>query len=121
MLYAPPGGHPLYPARFHHPAVAGAVAVPHPSGQQVGDRFESPVRVGRKAGDIVLWIVGAEAIEQQKWVEQRQAVARDEPGQLYPSAILGVAAADDADQLAWFFKGGGHRVPPDFEHHVERV
>ena len=63
MDHAAPGGHPLHAAGAEIADIAEMVAVLHAAIEHVGDGLEAAVRVGRKAGDVVARIVGAELVE----------------------------------------------------------
>ena len=63
------GGHPLHIAGGHAALVAQAVAVSHLAGQNVGDGLDSPVGMPGKPGQIVGWVVAAEVVQQQEWIE----------------------------------------------------
>ena len=57
------GCHPLHVAGGHFAFVAQAVTVLDRAGQHVGDRFDSTVRMPRKAGTIVLRFVAAKVVQ----------------------------------------------------------
>src|SRR2546427_6070379 len=61
--------HPLHITSTDHAAVADAVAMLHRSGQHVCDGLDSAVRMPRKAGQIVLWNIIAEIVQQEEWIE----------------------------------------------------
>ena len=63
------GRHPLYVASLDDPFVSDAVAVGDGAGEDVGDRFDSAMRVPRKAGQVVFWPFVAEVIEKQERIE----------------------------------------------------
>src|SRR5204863_460113 len=53
----------------HAAAIAEAVAMLHRSRQHVGDRFDPAVRMPRKPGEVVVGVVVAEIVEQQKRIK----------------------------------------------------
>src|SRR2546426_12212545 len=61
--------HPLHITSTDHAAVADAVTMLHRSGQHVCDGLDSAVRMPRKAGQIVLWNIIAEIVQQEEWIE----------------------------------------------------
>jgi hypothetical protein len=78
------GGHPLDVAVAQPAAIAKAVAVLDGTGEDVGDRLDTAVRMPRKTGQVIPRIVVAEIVEQQEWIEFRR-VAKAEPA-LQPDA-----------------------------------
>src|SRR5690606_5038691 len=75
------------------------------AGEHVGDRLETPVGVGRKAGDVVPRVVGVELVEHQERIEARPGVLAEAAAQLDPGAVGGVPGADQLANGA-----GGHAV-----------
>src|SRR5579864_1438325 len=63
------GGHPLHITSADHAVVAHAVAVGYGSGQHVRDRLDSPVRMPRESGQIVLRNIVAEIVEEEEGIE----------------------------------------------------
>ena len=61
--------HPLHIAGTDDAAVAHAVAMRHGPRQHVSDRLDSPVRMPREAGQIVLRNVVTEIVQQEKRIE----------------------------------------------------
>jgi hypothetical protein len=57
------GGHPLALAAVDHAAVAKAVLMFDAAGDQVGDGFDAPVRMGWKPGQVVLGVGGVKRIQ----------------------------------------------------------
>jgi len=66
---AAPGGHPLNVACGDSAAVADAVSVLDRAGQNVGNRFNPPVRMPRKAGQVILGMFVPEIVEEQERIE----------------------------------------------------
>jgi hypothetical protein len=89
MDQAAAGGHPLRAARPEQAFVAGAVTVPHPSGNHVGDRFEAAMRMIGKAAEIVLRMLVAEGIEHQEGIQPALQIRRQHPGQANARAVGG--------------------------------
>ena len=58
--------HPLYVASADGAMIAQAVGVLDGAGQNVGDGLDATVRVPGKAGQIILWNVIAEIVQQQE-------------------------------------------------------
>ncbi len=73
------GGHPLRAAGDDLAAVAHVVLVAHAALEQVGERLEAPVRMGRKAGNVVVRVVGADLVEHEKRIEALHAARRRRP------------------------------------------
>src|SRR6266850_2506945 len=69
MQDAAASGHPLHVAGTEAAAIAEAVAVRHLAGQHVGDRFDPSMRVPWKAGEIVVRVLVAKIVEEQKRIE----------------------------------------------------
>ena len=61
--------HPLYVACADGAMIAQAVGVLDGAGQNVGDGLDATVRVPGKTGQIILWNVIAEIVQQQERVE----------------------------------------------------
>jgi hypothetical protein len=73
-------GHPLN--RLDNALVTGIVPVAHAPVKQVGYGLESAMWMRRKAGDIVVRIVGAKRVQQQERIEIHQRWLPDNPHQL---------------------------------------
>src|SRR4051812_12436317 len=69
MQDAAAGGHPLHVACTHAALVAEAVAMLHRSGEHIRDGFDAAMWMPRETGHVVLRVVVAEVIEQQKGIE----------------------------------------------------
>src|SRR5205823_14282041 len=50
-------------------SIAEAVAVLHGSGEHVGDRLDSAMRVPREAGQVIVRVVVSKIVKQQKRIE----------------------------------------------------
>src|SRR3546814_20051459 len=61
--------HPLHPTVPQQTFVAGAVAVTHTSGNHISDGLESSMRVIRKTANIVVRVIGTEAVEHQEGIQ----------------------------------------------------
>ena len=94
--HAPAGGHPLHPAVAEQALVAGRVAVPQAAGDHVGDGLETPVRMVRKAGDVVARLVGTKSVQHQERVKPALQVLRQHPRELDARAVAGGLAGDQA-------------------------
>ena len=79
--------HPLHVARAEAAAVAEAVAVFDVSRQHVGDGFDPPVRMPRKAGEIIVRVLVAEVVEQQERIELRRVAEAERALQLDAGAF----------------------------------
>src|SRR5712671_4613854 len=66
---AAPGGHPLHVAGSHAALIAQAVTMLDRSGENVGYGFNAAMRMPREAGHVILRILVAEVIEQEKGIE----------------------------------------------------
>src|ERR1700752_3853633 len=89
MHDAAPGGHPLYVAGAKLAPVAQAVAVFDRPRQDVGDGLDAPVRMPRKAGEIVAWALVAEIVQQQERVELAGGAESERAVELHPGAFHG--------------------------------
>src|SRR5271165_854593 len=69
MNDAATGRHPLHVSGADDTAIANAVAMRHSSGQHVGDRLDSTVRMPRESRQVILWNIVAEIIQQEERVE----------------------------------------------------
>ena len=65
---APACGHPLHPTVAEVAAIPQVVLMQHVAFNHIGDGFKAPVRMGRKAGNIVLGLVRTEFIQHQEWI-----------------------------------------------------
>lgn len=74
---AAPGDHLLSVAAAHMAGVAQVVTMLKIAFQHVGDRLETPVRMGRKAGDEVVRTVGSKLVEHQNRVQPLAALQLD--------------------------------------------
>ena len=94
MEDAAAGGHPLHVAGAEIAAIAQAVAVLDGPGQHVGDRFDAAMRMPREPGEIVLRVLVAEIVEQQKRIELRRVAEAERTLQLDARAFaVGVACS----------------------------
>ena len=79
--------HPLHVARGDGATVAHAVAVLDCAGKNVGDGLDATMRMPGKAGEIVLWDVIAEVVEQQEWVEVGGVAKAEGAAKMHSSAF----------------------------------
>src|SRR6187200_3253672 len=108
MEDAAPGGHPLHVARPERAAVAKAVALVHLAAQHVGDRLDAAVRMPRKAGEILLGVVVAEIVEEEKRIEVGGVAEPERATQVHPGPL------DRRLRLADALDGSdGHPLAPD--------
>jgi hypothetical protein len=63
------GGHPLHVAARQRAAVAEAVAVIDLAGEHVGDGFDAAMGMPWEAGEVLVGVVVAKIVEQQKRIE----------------------------------------------------
>ncbi len=75
--------------------MAEVILVAHVAVDHVGDGLEPAVRVRREAGDVVLRVVGAELVEQQKGIEPQCRGRAERTAQAHAGAIRGLGAEDD--------------------------
>jgi hypothetical protein len=73
---------------------------PGSSLEQIGDGFKSSMRVGWKAGDVIVGIIRAKRIEQQEGIEIHQCGLPDNPNQIYSGTIGGCLSGNDLLYLA---------------------
>src|SRR5712691_7840455 len=95
MQDAAAGRHPLHVPGSHPALVAETVAVLHRTGQHVGDRLDSAVRVPGESGEIVLRVLVAEIIQQQEGVELAGFAETEGALQLYSCALDGRLGVND--------------------------
>jgi len=65
-MIPPPACHPLYIPGADTARVAQAVAVVDQAGEHIGHRLDAAVRVHRKAGEIVLWVIRSKVSKSRK-------------------------------------------------------
>src|SRR5258708_920332 len=80
-------GHPLDAAGADDATVPHAVAVLNRARQNIGDRFNSTMRMPRKAGQVVRGNVVAEVVEQEKRIELRSVAETKRATQMYARAF----------------------------------
>ena len=97
---APGGGHPLHVSGAQVAAVAEMILVPHVPVQHVRDGLETAMRMRRKAGEIVVRIVGVELIEHEERIDVQPALAAEAAAQLNAGAVGGRDRFDDVDQIS---------------------
>jgi len=61
-------GHPLHLARTNGPRIPHAVAMLHPSLKYISHRFDAPVGMPGKAGEVVVGVNGMKIVEKQEGV-----------------------------------------------------
>src|SRR5436190_10462181 len=81
------GRHPLDVACAEAAAVAQAVAVVDRAGEHIGDSLDAPMRMPGKPGKVVLGVLVAKIIEQQKRIEFRRAAEPERALQLDAGAF----------------------------------
>src|SRR2546426_1016907 len=69
MQDAAPGRHPLHISGGHLSLVAQAVTVFDGAGKHVGDRLDTAVRMPRESCPVVVRVVVAEIVQQEKRIE----------------------------------------------------
>jgi hypothetical protein len=62
-------GHPLHIPHTNYAAVTYAVPMCHRSSQNISNRLDSPMQMPREPGEIVLWNVVAEIVEQEEGIK----------------------------------------------------
>src|SRR6266540_3584227 len=92
---AAPGGHPLHVARADDAGVPEAVLVGDTAAEHVRDRLDPAVRVDREPGDVVVWIVRAEVIEQEEGVQVIEVAGGDAAAQPHPGSLDDGRRRDD--------------------------
>ena len=88
-------GHPLHAATFQPPDIAHVILVTHAPLEHIDDGFEAAVRMWRKAGDVLVGIVGAELVEHQERIEAFRRGAAKYAGKTDAGAIGSGAAGGD--------------------------
>src|SRR5258706_16034509 len=96
MQDAAAGGHPLHVARPERAAIAEAVAVIDTPRQHVGNRLDAAMWMPRESGEIVVWIVVAEVVEQEERVEVRGVTESEAAPQPHSGALDGRRGLKDA-------------------------
>ena len=100
-------GHPLHVAGAEHAAIAEAVAVLHRAIQDIGDGLDAAMRMPGEAGEIVLRVVVAEIVEQQKRIGLGSLAETKGAAQLDAGAFHGGRRLRDA-----FHGSDGHGTFP---------
>ena len=83
------GRHPLHVAGGHFAFVAQTVAVLDRAGQHISDGLDPAVRMPGKSRQIIVWIVVAEIVQQQKRIEILGLAEPEGALQLYARAFDG--------------------------------
>ena len=94
------GGHPLHAAAFQLADVAEMIFMPHVAVEHVGHGLEAPMRMRRKAGDVIVGVVGRKVIEHEKRVEPRPCGLAETAAELDSRAVGSRDGFDDALQCA---------------------
>src|SRR6267142_6518564 len=81
------GGHPLHITGGNGAAVAHAVTMFDSAGEDVGDRFNSPVRMPGEASQIILGNVVSEVVQQQEWIKVRRIAEAERASQMHSRAF----------------------------------
>ena len=82
--------------------------MPHPPGQHIGDCFETPVRVIREPGQVIVRVVGTKFIQHQEWVQAPLQVGGQHPQQFDAGAIGHRLASHPAFDFATAESGFGY-------------
>ena len=69
MNNATSGRHPLHTTLFKIALIAQVIPVTHVAFHQIGHSFKTAMRMRRKTGDVILWIVGGKRIQHQERVQ----------------------------------------------------
>jgi hypothetical protein len=104
MKYPTPGCHPLHVASGQLAAVTETVAVAHGAREHVGDGFDTPMRVPRKSGQIVVGVLVTEVVEQEKRIEVTSVTKTKSATQSHTSAFNGGFGLNDS--LDWSYRHG---------------
>ena len=72
----------------------------HMAVEHIGDGFEAPMRMGRKAGDVVVRVVGIELIEHEERIHVQSALTAEAAAQLDAGAIGRRHRLNDVNQRA---------------------
>ena len=99
-------GHPLDVAGAEVAFVPEAVAVRDGPGEHVRDRFDAAVRMPREPGEVILRVLVAEVIEQQKRIELVGVAETEGTAELHTGALESGTRLDDS-----FDRTNGHRSP----------
>src|ERR1700681_5092932 len=89
------GVHPLHVAGDHCALVAETVAVLDRTGEYIGDRLDPAVRMPRKSRNVIFWILIAEVVQQQEWIEFLGFAETKSALQLHASALDGRRRLND--------------------------
>src|SRR5262249_3009446 len=73
-----------------------AVLVLDAAGENVGNGLDAAMRMPRKAGAVILGVIVAKVIEEQKRIERRRVAETEGAAQLNPGALDGRLVLDDA-------------------------
>ena len=87
------GRHPLNVTRADDTAMAQAVAVLDGSGEDVGDRLDTSMRMPWKAGEIVFRSLIAEIVKKKKRIEIGRIAEPKRTAQTYTRALQGISGA----------------------------
>src|SRR5579871_2603700 len=87
MNNSPPRRHPLHIAGANHAAVPNAVTVLDISREYVSDGLNPPMRMPRKARQIIRRNVVTEIVKQQERVEVRSVAESESAPEMYPRAF----------------------------------
>src|SRR5690348_117802 len=87
MHDAPARRHPLHVARFKCASIAQAVAVFDSTVENVGDRFNSAVRVPWKTSEIIARPVVAEIVQQKKRIGLGSVAETESAAQTHSRAL----------------------------------
>ncbi|MBT9163066.1 MAG: hypothetical protein DDT27_01635 [Dehalococcoidia bacterium] len=97
------GGHPLDVARGDAPLVPHAVAVLYAAVNDVGDRFDPPVRVPGKPFQIIRGMIRMEVVKHEEGVEQGDLIVAEGPFQMDAGPLDGWLAFPNFADLAHGF------------------
>ncbi len=83
------GGHPLHVAGTKGALVAQGVTVLDRAGEDVGDRFDAPVRMPGEAGPVGVGAVVAEIVEEEEGIELLRLAEAEGAVELHTGALDG--------------------------------
>jgi hypothetical protein len=79
--------HPLDIAGPNGAAVSQTIRMFNGAGQDVRDGLDTPVRVPGKAGEVILWNIVSEVIQEQERIELGCVAEPESPAQTHPSTF----------------------------------
>src|SRR5512139_2390775 len=94
-------GHPLYVTGMNDTFVPKTVAMFHRAGKDVGNRLDAPVWMPGKAFKVVAGVIGAEIVEEKKWVKLGHLVVTEGAFKVDPRPLYGWLAFPDLLDLPY--------------------